>query len=44
MASPLHATPGNSAAGGGRHARSVPHHTQIDQLVQFVCGARFEDI
>ena len=44
MANPLHATPGGSAAGGERHARSVPHHTQVDQLAQVVCGARFEDI
>ena len=44
MASSLSATPGDSAAGGGRHARPIPHDTQVDQLAQFVCGARFEDI
>ena len=44
MASSLVATPGDSAAGGERHDRPVPHDTQVDQLAQFVCGARFEDI
>jgi hypothetical protein len=44
MASSLSATPGDAAAGGGRHGRPIPHDTQVDQLAQFVCGARFEDI
>ena len=44
MASSLSATPGDAAAGGGRHGRPIPHGTQVDQLAQFVCGAQFEDI
>ena len=44
MASSLSAPPGDSAAGGGRHGRRIPHDTQVDQLAQFVCGAQFEGI
>ncbi len=43
MASRLHAPPGDAAAGGKRQARA-PRRTQVDQLAQFACGARFEDI
>ena len=44
MASSPSVTPSDAAGGGGRHARPIPHDTQVDQLAQFVCGARFEDI
>ena len=44
MANPLAATPGGSAAGRERHARPGPHHTQVEQLAEFVCATRFEDI
>ena len=44
MASSPSATPSDATAGDGRHARPIPHDTQVDQLAQFVCGAQFEDI
>lgn len=43
MASRLHAPSDGPAAGGERQARA-PRRTQVDQLAQFACGARFEDI
>lgn len=43
MASRLHAPSDGPAAGGKRQARA-PRRTQVDQLAQFACGARFEDI
>jgi len=44
MAASLTTAHGESAAGRERQVRSVPQPTQVDQLAQFVCGARFEEI
>jgi|SRR5579875_70545 len=44
MVGPLAASSHGSAASGGRRARPATRNSQVDQLAQFVCGARFEDI